>query len=60
VCIGTRFAIMKMQLFVARLLQRYRIEWADDRPVEPKVIFNTCFPRRVPIRLVPRAGADQT
>lgn len=57
VCIGTRFALMEMQLFVARLLQRYRIEWADARPVEPKVIFNTCFPRRVPIRLVPRAGA---
>jgi cytochrome P450 len=60
VCIGTRFALMEMQLFVARLLQRYRIEWADARPVEPKVIFNTCFPRRVPIRLVPRAGAGQT
>lgn len=54
-CLGARFALMEMQLFVARLLQRYRIEWADAKPVEPKVIFNTCFPRRVPIRLVPRA-----
>jgi cytochrome P450 len=39
----------------ARLLQRYSVEWADTRPVTPKVIFNTRFPRRVPIRLVPRA-----
>jgi cytochrome P450 len=54
VCVGTRFALMEMQLFVARLLQRYQVEWADDRPVAPKVVFNTCFPRRVPIRLVPR------
>ncbi|WP_224372106.1 cytochrome P450 [Hyalangium versicolor] len=54
VCIGARFALMSMQLFVARLLQRYRIEWADTQPVQPKVIFNTRFPRRVPIRLVPR------
>jgi cytochrome P450 len=54
VCIGARFALMEMQLFVVRLLQRYRLEWADIKPVEPKVVFNTRFPRRVPLRLVPR------
>jgi cytochrome P450 len=55
VCIGNRFALMEMQLFVARLLQRYRVELADPKPVPARVVFNTCFPRRVPIRLVPRA-----
>src|SRR5262249_30130712 len=55
VCVGSRFAMMEMQIVVARLLQRYRVQWAGRRPVEPKVVFNPYLPKRVPIRLVPRA-----
>jgi cytochrome P450 len=55
VCLGNRFAMMEMTLFVARLLARYRVRWAGRRPVEPKVVFTTYFPREVPLELVPRA-----
>ncbi len=39
------------------LVQRYRVEWAGDRPVEPRVVFNTCFPRR---RAHPACAAQVT
>jgi cytochrome P450 len=54
-CLGNRFAMMEMTLFVARLLQRYDVRWAGRRPLASKVIFNTFLPKEVPIRLVPRA-----
>lgn len=55
VCLGSRFAMMEMQLFLARLLQRYEVQWAGRRPLAPKVVFNTLLPKEVPVRLVPRA-----
>lgn len=54
-CLGARFAMMEMQLAMARLLQRYEMRWAGSRPLAPKVVFNTLLPKEVPIRLTPRA-----
>lgn len=55
VCLGNRFAMMELQLTVARLLQRYRVRWAGSGPWKHKVIFNTYLPKEVPIQLIPRA-----
>jgi cytochrome P450 len=52
-CIGSRFAMIEMQLAVVRLLQRWRVEAASGPPT-PRVVFNTRAPARVPIYLVPR------
>jgi cytochrome P450 len=55
VCLGARFAMMEMELFVARLFQRYTVRWAGTKAMESKVVFNTYLPKEVPLRLVPRA-----
>ena len=51
VCLGNRFAMMEMQLALARLLQRFRVRWAGGDKVVPNVVFNTYLPKSVPIRL---------
>jgi len=53
-CLGNRFAMMEMTLFIARLLQRYDVQWAGRRALASKVVFNTFLPKEVPIRLAPR------
>jgi cytochrome P450 len=55
VCLGSRFAMMEMQLTIARILQRYSVRWAGRGPVRPRVIFNSLLPREVPLELIPRA-----
>jgi cytochrome P450 len=53
-CIGAQFALAECVLVAARLVQAFRIELADDRPVLP-VARVTLYPdRRPPFRLRPR------
>jgi len=55
-CIGHRFAMWEMQLTVVRLLARYRVRRAGRRTIEPRVIFNSYLPTRVPVELAPRGS----
>ena len=35
ICIGNRFAMMEAVLLLATIMQRFRLEWVDERPIEP-------------------------
>jgi cytochrome P450 len=53
-CIGSQFALTEAVLVLARLLQAFRLQRADDLPVMPRATI-TLQPDRVPLfRLVPR------
>jgi cytochrome P450 len=53
-CIGAQFALTETVLVLARLVQAFRIELADDRPVQP-VARITLQPDHSPLfRLTPR------
>jgi unspecific monooxygenase len=55
VCVGAQFALAEVTLVLARLVQAFDIELADDRPVRPKAIVTTAPDRAVPFRFTPRA-----
>jgi cytochrome P450 len=35
ICIGNRFAMMEAVLILATIVQRFRLDWVGERPVEP-------------------------
>jgi cytochrome P450 len=53
-CVGAQFALTELVLVVARLVQAFRIERADERPVLPLATITLQPDRCPPFRLVPR------
>ncbi len=54
VCVGAQFALAEATLVLARLIQAFDVEIADDQPVRPMAIVTTTPDRVVPFRLKPR------
>ena len=54
ICVGAQFAMAEATLVLARLIQAYTVELADDKPVCPMAIVTTAPDRVVPFRLKPR------
>jgi cytochrome P450 len=53
-CVGAQFALTETVLVLARLVQAFRIELADDRPVLPLATITLQPDRSPPFRLHPR------
>lgn len=57
VCIGASLAMTEAPLVLASLLQRFRIELTEDRPVLPVAVVTTQPDHAPPFRLIPRDGS---
>src|SRR6185369_13580126 len=55
-CIGAQFALTETVLVLGRLLQAFRIELAETRPVLPLATITLQPDRPPPFRLTPRNG----
>ena len=55
VCIGNNFALTEMAVSLVGIAQRFRIEPADDAPVDALANVTLLPAREIPIRLVPRS-----
>jgi cytochrome P450 len=53
-CVGAQFALTETVLVLARLIRRFRIELADDRPVLPLATITLQPDHSPPFRLYPR------
>lgn len=53
-CIGAQFALTEAVLVLARMIQAFRVERADDAPVRPRAVVTTQPDRRPPFWLRPR------
>jgi cytochrome P450 len=56
VCVGAQFALTEAVLVLARLVQAFVIERADDEPVVPVAAITLRPDRKVPFRLRPRTA----
>jgi cytochrome P450 len=54
VCVGAQFALAVATLVLARLIQAFDVELADNQSVRPTAIVTTAPDRPVPFRLKPR------
>ena len=55
-CIGMPFALMEMPLFIALILQRFRLELAPDANIEPYLGFNLYPKYGLPVIIRPLDG----
>jgi cytochrome P450 len=55
ICIGNRFAMMEATLILATVIQRFRLEWQTDRPVQPMPSMTLRPKGGVWVKLVPRS-----
>lgn len=55
-CIGTNFASMEMQIILAMIVQRYRVQYTEQKP-PPFVVGVNLRPDTVPLKLYRRATA---
>ena len=53
-CIGNQFAMTEMLLVIAGTMQRFRIELADEGPINPRPLLTLGPEKPVAVRLVPR------
>ena len=51
VCVGAQFAMAEATLVLARLVQAFKIELVDGKPVRPTAVVTTAPDRAVPFRL---------
>jgi cytochrome P450 len=57
-CIGNQFAMTEMLLVLASTMQRYRIQLADEGPINPRPLLTLGPDKPVRVRLVPRGHAS--
>lgn len=57
-CMGNNFALMEMTLVLATIAQRYRLELADDREIEPEPLIVLPPRTGIPVRLRRRSQAE--
>ena len=55
-CIGTNFASMEMQIILAMIVQRYRLQYTEQKP-PPFVVGVNLRPDTVPLKLYRRVAA---
>ncbi|MFO0958170.1 MAG: cytochrome P450 [Isosphaeraceae bacterium] len=56
ICIGNHFAMMELVLVLGTILSRYRMERADEAPIE--VLPSITLRPKSPVRMIPRSRRD--
>jgi cytochrome P450 len=58
ICLGNGFAMLEMQLVIATIAQRYRLDLLSNQPIQPAAQLTLSFADSVPMKVVGVGGGE--